>query len=373
MAERTLCIVRRKHGGIGGAEMVAARYARAFSADWRVVLLSAGSREWGVSGARGPSWWRAWRFSSTAPRALARIDPDLVFTLERGICGDVFRAGELVHRRWARMKHPALGWVVNPTHWVMPCLERRTVASARAVVANSELVRREYAAHYPEHAAKIRVIRNGVDTAVFRPPAESRSAIRERLGLPTVGPLWLFVGSGWEIKGLDIAIRIVARLRAERVRPGLQLAVVGRGNSARYRRIAGDLGLGDAVRFVGPVGEVVPYYWAADAFLLPSRFDAFANACIEALACGCPVITTETNGAGEIVRVGKTGVVLRMDSRQGAPVEESWRLLLDFLAAGDVTPAEVAATVSALTLERELGEYRRLFDEILAEKDAHAR
>ena len=186
--------------------------------------------------------------------------------------------------------------------------------------------------------------------------------------MPSEGPLWLFAGSGWQIKGLDIALRIVARLRAEQVRPGLQLVVAGRGDPGRYRRIAAQLGLADAVRFVGPQQEIVAYYQAADAFLLPSRFDAFANACIEALACGCPVITTETNGAGEIVRAGETGVVLRIDVRRGEPDEESWRRLLDFLAAGNGAPAAVAASVSALTLDRELGEYRRLFDEILAEK-----
>lgn len=69
------------------------------------------------------------------------------------------------------------------------------------------------------------------------------------------------------------------------------------------------LGIDGRVRFVGPVAEPEPYYAAADIFVLPTHFDPFANAALEAMAAGPPVITTRQNGVAEILAHGVNGLI----------------------------------------------------------------
>jgi UDP-glucose:(heptosyl)LPS alpha-1,3-glucosyltransferase len=56
------------------------------------------------------------------------------------------------------------------------------------------------------------------------------------------------------------------------------------------------------VQFLGEVADLAPVYAAADIFILPTIYDPFSNACLEALACGLPVITTRSNGFSEIIQ-----------------------------------------------------------------------
>jgi UDP-glucose:(heptosyl)LPS alpha-1,3-glucosyltransferase len=70
-----------------------------------------------------------------------------------------------------------------------------------------------------------------------------------------------------------------------------------------------DLGLERRVRFVGAVTDPERYYAAADVFALPTYFDPFANAALEAMAAGLPVITTPQNGVAEILAHGENGLV----------------------------------------------------------------
>ena len=73
----------------------------------------------------------------------------------------------------------------------------------------------------------------------------------------------------------------------------IQLFVAGRGNETRYRT--------SRARFLGELPDLQPAYAAADIFILPTIYDPFSNACLEALACGLPVITTRGNGFSEIM------------------------------------------------------------------------
>ena len=99
----------------------------------------------------------------------------------------------------------------------------------------------------------------------------------------------LFVGSGWERKGLRFAVEAVAKLG----NPNIRLLVAGRGDGHRYER--------DQVEFLGEVSDVRPVYAASDIFILPTIYDPFSNASLEALASGLPVITTRANGFSEII------------------------------------------------------------------------
>lgn len=217
-----------------------------------------------------------------ASRKIRRDDYDVVMGFVRAGASDVYRAGGGCHEAW--MQHR--GWQLADE--VERELDRRAVLAARRVVVNSRMAADDLVRFYGLPVERIRLVRNGVDLQRFRPRPEAT------LGLPD--PTIAFLGSGFQRKGLDIAIGAVARL------PGVHLAVLGTDRyEARYRRQAARLGVADRVHFMGAVDlpeEVLP---AARALVLPTRYDPSANACLEALACGVPVVTSAANGAAEVL------------------------------------------------------------------------
>ena len=117
----------------------------------------------------------------------------------------------------------------------------------------------------------------------------------------------LFAGSGWDRKGLRFAIDAVNASTSQPI-----LLVAGRGRPETMPH-------SDRVRFLGPVSEMGRVLAAADAFLLPTLYEPFSNACLEALAAGLPVLTTEHNGFAEIIQRGVEGEVFS-DPRDTASI-----------------------------------------------------
>ena len=118
----------------------------------------------------------------------------------------------------------------------------------------------------------------------------------------------LFVGSGFRRKGLFFLLKALpAILEKFKVR----LNVIGEGNQEKATRLARRLGVGSRVSFIGPVKDPGPYYQGADVFVLPSLYEPFSNACLEAMSRGLPVVTSEMNGASEAILSGVNGIVVR--------------------------------------------------------------
>jgi len=109
----------------------------------------------------------------------------------------------------------------------------------------------------------------------------------------------LFAGSGWSRKGLRFAIQAMNMAKL----PHATLLVAGRGNPRSMPK-------SDQVRFLGPVKDMPPLLAAADAFILPTIYDPFSNACLEAMAAGLPVITSAQNGFSEIIASGLEGEII---------------------------------------------------------------
>jgi UDP-glucose:(heptosyl)LPS alpha-1,3-glucosyltransferase len=86
--------------------------------------------------------------------------------------------------------------------------------------------------------------------------------------------------------------------------------VVGKGPVGRYQRLAARLGLGSNLKFWGPQADAAPFYQVARVLALPTIYDPCSNVVLEALGCGCPVVTTGANGAGEFISPGVNGAVL---------------------------------------------------------------
>ncbi|HLO64571.1 MAG TPA: glycosyltransferase family 4 protein, partial [Azonexus sp.] len=120
-------------------------------------------------------------------------------------------------------------------------------------------------------------------------------------------PLLLFVGSGFERKGVPQLLRAAARMQ----RKDARIVIVGADRKLKaMRKLSELLGLSRRVLFTGPLKDVRPWYGAADGFVLPTLYDPCPNAALEALACGLPVVTSTTCGAQEWVRSGDNGWVV---------------------------------------------------------------
>lgn len=359
LSPRIAYLVRRQVSG-GGAEAAADRLSAHLATTWTVHRLSAGQPFAGSNppGKRGPGWWRAWRFSRRVD-ALLRGRPGVILNLERGPDCDIYRAGDGVHLRWRALRFGSSpAWMANPLHWLYPRLEAKTVHSARFVVANSQMVRREMGRYYPWAVHKLRVVPNGFDPRVFYADRSVVARIKASLDLPETGRFFLFVGSGWRRKGLGRALELVAEYNRSLGPADSRgvLAVIGKGDRQEYAGRIRRLNLETDVRFLGPRPDVSTYYQAADAFILPTLYDPFANACLEALACGCPVVTTKNNGACEHVDHGRTGFLLADDPREAA----AW------LREATVDRDLVARSVAHLTVEQEMRAFSRLMEECLS-------
>ena len=230
-------------------------------------------------------------FARAARSAIRALAPEVSLALGRVPGLDVYRAGGGCHAAYLAT---VPGWWASPRHHVELALDKAAVRGARRVVANARLPGEQLVAHYGLDPARLSVIRNGVDAQRFRPRPELRAAVRAELGLPTDARLAMFLGEGFVRKGLGEAVRVVARL------PGLVLAAIGGDrHTAPYRRLAADLGV--SLRLLGHRPDPERWLGAADALLLPTRYDAAANAVLEGMAAGLPVVTTAANGAAELL------------------------------------------------------------------------
>ena len=159
--------------------------------------------------------------------------------------------------------------------------------------------------------SKLRVLRNGVDLQRFQPV--DRAEARRRLGVPD-GKWLLSVGYLIERKSHDIPIRALLDL------PGWSLMIAGKGPlEGELRTLARDLGVASRVRFVGGVPqEAMPdYYSAADALVLASSREGWANVLLESMACGTPVVASAVWGTPEVVTTAAAGVLMPERSPAG--------------------------------------------------------
>jgi UDP-glucose:(heptosyl)LPS alpha-1,3-glucosyltransferase len=227
---------------------------------------------------------------------IARDRCDILFSLERIWRCDVYRAGDGVHRAWLLRRDQIAGplgkisRLFNRKHSAALALEKSLFAQggARRVIANSRMVKDEIVEFHRYPAEQIDVVYNGVPLELFRderqPPEDDDIRV-------------LFAGTGWERKGLRFAIQAMEAQEAR-----MKLLVAGRGDQEKFSS--------PRVHFLGVVADMPALYRQADVFLLPTIYDPFSNACLEALASGLPIITTRANGFSEIIENGRHGTVI---------------------------------------------------------------
>ncbi len=244
-------------------------------------------------------------FHRHSQSALAGLNPDAVLALSRSFPSDAFRVSDPLHRYWMGIRYPGklhrLLQEMNPRHRTILQLESAILhpANTRMIITNSQLSKDLIREYYNYPAERIHVIYNGVDLERFQPAPAARNDGSLQL---------LFVGQDFKRKGLAAVIDALALVRDAGVTPTLR--VIGRDDPSPYRARAGRLGLSGHVTFEGPSRDIHAAYQTADLFVFPTLYDPFANVCLEALACGLPVLTTTTNGSSEILNEGLDGYVV---------------------------------------------------------------
>lgn len=165
---------------------------------------------------------------------------------------------------------------------------------------------------------KVNVLRNGIDLAQFQPL--DHAAMRTALGVS--GLLLLSVGLLIPRKGHDKTIAALALL------PDVTLIILGEGpERAALQALAERLGVADRVRLLGakPHSELSRYYSAADAMVLASSREGWANVLLESMACGTPVLASNIPGNPEVVQSPEAGLILRQNTPEG--IAEAWHRL----------------------------------------------
>lgn len=378
-----IAVVRQRYNPYGGAERFVERALQALADEGAQVTLIA--RSWKGAAQQGylqkvcnPRYSRLFggrvardrSFATCAQKEMASGDYAITQSHERIPGCMIFRAGDGVHAAW--LKHRARGQSaiarlatrLSPFHRYVLQQEAAMLKSPalKAVICNSQLIRDEMRRYYDVPADKLVVIENGVDLDDFHPRLAERwrSTQRQALGIAADTPVFLYVGSGFERKGVAPLIEAMVRARCRRA----QLVIVGNDrHAARYARLARQLGVGERVHFAGAQKDVRPFYGMADAFVLPTRYDPMPNAALEAMACGLPIITSPTCGIAARVRDGVNGYVC--DALDVTGIGER----LDSLAVPGAAAAmrhAARAAVADLDLETMAGQliglYHRLLD-----------
>ena len=372
-----LAIVRQRYTPYGGAERFVERALAALAASGVEIALI--TRRWPAGGdpriapvvVDPPYLGRTLRdlgFARAVCAAVARMPGTLVQSHERIACCDVYRAGDGVHAVWVEerlrelpaWRRPALA--ASPYHRYMLAAERRLYASARLqrVICISRMVQTEIHERFGLPRERLPVIYNAIDPAVFHPGlAAHRAAVRARHGIPADACVFLLVGSAYARKGVARALAALAAVPAP-----AHFVVVGRDrHPARYAALARQLGVAARVTFAGPQADPKPYYGAADAFVLPTLYDALSNAVLEALACGLPVVTSDRCGAGELVAAHGAGTVC--GARDIGAIAAAMTGLLDAAVRARAS-ARALAAMAPLTPEAMAGELVALYDGLLA-------
>jgi glycosyltransferase involved in cell wall biosynthesis len=154
------------------------------------------------------------------------------------------------------------------------------------------------------------VIANGVDTDRMRNlPPEGRAALRGGMSVGDQQFVWLAVGRFEVAKDYPNMLRAFADVRARE--PRAVLVIVGQGSlQAEAEALTAELGLREAVRFLGARDDVAAVMSAADGYVMSSAWEGMPMVLLEAAAAGLPIVATAVGGNGEVVRDGESGFLV---------------------------------------------------------------
>jgi ADP-heptose:LPS heptosyltransferase/glycosyltransferase involved in cell wall biosynthesis len=288
---------------------------------------------------KGTKLFKLASFALMARLILRNESFDVVQGFGKTVKQDVFRTGGGCHKAWQKesllsIKSPFLrklkyiNRLFSIRQWITLFIENRTFSKGnyKKIISPSKKVKEQIMQYYNVPDKDIEVIHNGVDPLIFNLDDidEKRKKKREEYDVKADETLLVFAATNFELKGLEFLIRAVGHLKDRKIK----LMVVGGGKPAPYEHLANELGVIDKVIFTGVANKISEFYKAGDIFIYPTFYDPFANTCLEAMACGLPVITSRINGVAEILADHESGLVLENPS-DDKEIAEKIEMLLD--------------------------------------------
>jgi len=191
-------------------------------------------------------------------------------------------------------------------------IEKEVMDTAHGILVLTQMEVKDIRTLYGIEESKMSVIPAGVDTQLFRP--RNKHLSRATVGLPQDKEIVLYVGRVEPIKGLDILLESISIVRSTR---DVNLVIVG-GSLDGDRELEAlksrskELGIENDVIFTGSIGQsdVSFYYSSADVFALPSHYESFGLAALEAMACGIPIVASRVGGIPSFVKDGTAGYLI---------------------------------------------------------------
>lgn len=298
-------------------------------------------------------------FARDTARLVPVADYDVVHGFGRTFAQDLLRVGGGCHEEYLRRtrgRPPGPLWLLfHPKDRAQIRLEHEVFRRRcwRRLVCISRRVAEEVHRIHGIPLAECRVIHNGTDVGKFHP----------RHRTPGTGPVRiLFVGSGFERKGLEQAIDALALVRGD-----WRFRVVGKGSARRYAARAARLGIGDRVEFAGPQGDMPRQYGDADLVLFPTLYDAFGTVTLEGMATGLPVIVSRQAGSSEAVVHGTDGLIVE-DPRDAAELSAAIRSLVDDPARREAIGAAARLAAERFSIDANIEQVLTVYADIAREK-----
>ncbi|MDL1985186.1 MAG: glycosyltransferase family 4 protein [Deltaproteobacteria bacterium] len=304
-------------------------------------------------------------FAFFTNRALSKMKFDIIHSMERIFYQDIFRVSDGINPVQMQQKypHPVVRFIkkIGPRRIALSYLEHRIFVDkgCKIVMTNSELVKRNIIEHYRVDPENIVVIYNGVNTSRFNPKVKEkfRSSLREKYGIKKEELVLIFVSNDFKLKRLDLVLEAMAFLKNNKIR----LFVIGADNHRTYRRWSDNHSMGKQILFLGPKSNIEKYYAGSDIFVLPTLYDAFANVCLEAMACGLPVITTDSNGAADLISDNENGYILKTQKADElAAGIKALEPLSNRTRMGD----NAAAKAACFTMEKHVTKVLKLYERV---------
>jgi len=283
---------------------------------------------------------------------------------------------ELVHAHLARDYPPAAYAVkrgrdarlVLTRHVLFPMSRLHSVvlANVSRVIAVSDAVARALAAQRVFPAAKIVVVRNGIDVDRFAANRQGfdRSRFCRAQGIPEDRPLVGTVGEITRLKGHEDFVRAAAAVRT-RI-PNAHFIIAGQDQSPNQaaekslQHLIGELGVSDCVQRFGWLDNLADLYCALDLFVSASHTESFGLAMVEAMASATAVIATATEGAGEIIEDGLSGKLTPIADAQ-ALANAVINLLRDDATRGQIAKAGALRAKEEFSLERMIAQTEQVY------------
>ena len=375
-----IAIIRQKFVNYGGAEQFVSGYTRYLAEMGHEVHIFA--NQWtpshhpnvkihSVRAFTRNSFLRVLSFAWFALQAISFKSYDIVQSHERIWHQDIYRAGDGCHREWLERRSSYLPFIkrfflnFNLFHRLVLKLEKRIFekGECKKIIAISEMVKRNILKHYRLPEDRVKVVYNGVQLDRFDPSNKKYfyDEVRQQLRISDQEVMILFVGSGFERKGLEYLIKSIQYVKEKNWR----LVLVGKGKWRKYLKFTSKKNQ-EKITCLEPIDEIEKLYAAADFFILPSIYEPFGNANLEALASGLPIITSQNTGASEIITPKKEGIILE-DPSNSKSIAEAIDYLMDPKNREPMVSA-ARSLAEKFTQQRNASEMLKIYQEFIEYK-----